>query len=94
MTIYDNSLIDDASHEHVVFARAQGRAWAEREHEIARDHGIDTTDSEWHGLDTDAALLVDFAPTDEIDNMFECGEELRAICNSAAAARWNELTSD
>lgn len=90
MSIYNDMLIDDASHEHVVGARRQGRAWAEREAEAAYPLPL----GDWAASDTDAYALVEFPPNSEVQDQYEREAELRAICNASAKTRWYQLVGE
>jgi hypothetical protein len=93
--IYDDSLNNDACHEHVLDARNAGRAWAEREYEAAsNESGSNLAGTDWAASENDAAKLVSFGPTSEIADQYEREEELREICKSAARERWNQLTAE
>lgn len=63
----------------------QGRAWAEREAELARDQQRAVA-GPWTCTDSDARPLVDWPVEDE-------GRRLATLTNEAAAARWEEIAN-
>lgn len=98
---YDDTLIDAASHEHVVSARTAGREWAEREWSSATEafdrdarDGSYSGPGEWYPTDGDARPLVSFEPSSDVEDQHEREMELATICNNAAGDRWAELVED
>ena len=88
--IYDDTLADDASHPDVVAARAAGVAWAEREASAIEG----TPEGSWICSVSDALPLVEFDPNSDAPDQFEREQELAAICNDAAADRWDEMCEE
>jgi hypothetical protein len=88
-TIYDNTLSDEYTHEHVRAAREAGRDWAERELDLSEGRCVSSV---WHPTDADARPLVSFPSGSEIEDQLERELELASICNDAARKRWAELT--